>query len=196
MLPQKIVDPDQGLLKEEDEAAEDEFVPGESSILEAEDGGSSEEELDKEEEADNVEEELELSLDDKTDVVKGVPPAMAQAYKKRFPEFWRTHQSLTMSSGQGYNEEEDPDFEANEDSEESGEDTETESDNKDNSQDEMKEVQEEIDALTAKVEDMIIPEEEVKMAAAEAKSEDAHNDDEEDEEEEVEVAKNMAQVME
>ena len=53
---EKMIDPDHGPLAEE-LANEDEFVPNDDSVIEVEDGGSSEEELDEEEEANPVNED-------------------------------------------------------------------------------------------------------------------------------------------
>ena len=53
---EKMMDPDHGPLPE-DLNNEDEFVPNDDSVIEVEDGGSSEEELDEEEEANPVKED-------------------------------------------------------------------------------------------------------------------------------------------
>ena len=53
---EKMIDPDHGPLAEE-LANEDEFIPNDDSVIEVEDGGSSEEELDEEEEANPVNED-------------------------------------------------------------------------------------------------------------------------------------------
>ena len=53
---EKMIDPDHGPLAEE-LANEDDFVPNDESVIEVEDGGSSEEELDEEEEANPVNED-------------------------------------------------------------------------------------------------------------------------------------------
>merc|ERR1711935_726484 len=118
---EKMIDPDHGPLAEE-LANEDEFVPNDDSVIEVEDGGSSEEELDEEEEANPVHEDeiTEVKMEateNKEIMLKNIPPAMAAAYKKRFPNFWHIHEGIRVHSGKGYDAEEDPDFELKEDPE-------------------------------------------------------------------------------
>ena len=88
---QNVVDPDKGTL---DNIEDNDFVPDEKAILEAEDGGSSEEDLDKSEENESDEDQLDFITDGQTANIQGVPSVLAQAYKKRFPNFWRTQQNL------------------------------------------------------------------------------------------------------
>ena len=87
---QNVVDPDKGTL---DNIEDDDFIPDEKEILDAEDGGSSEEDLDKDEMNESDEDEVDLITDGQADI-QGVPSVLAQAYKKRFPNFWRTQQNL------------------------------------------------------------------------------------------------------
>ena len=95
---QKTNDPDHGPLSE-DLADSEDFVPNEESVLEAEDGGSSEDELD-DEEATNPSTEAEIAevnleaADSIVNMLKNAPPALAETYKKRFPIFWRMQQGL------------------------------------------------------------------------------------------------------
>ena len=79
-----------------DDVAEDQdFVPEAVAIEDAEDGGSSEEELDKAEEDAEVPEDTEaLIAASQADNLQGVPSVLAKAYKKRFPNYWRTQQAL------------------------------------------------------------------------------------------------------
>ena len=93
------MDPNQGPLKENGVSVEDDdFVPNESSILEADDGGSSEDDLDDE---DQNFDEAELdricteARENPVAMLAKVPPAMKDAYKKRFPGFWRMQQGIT-----------------------------------------------------------------------------------------------------
>ena len=85
-----MVDPDKGTL---DNIEDDDFTPDEKEILDAEDGGSSEEDLDKDEMNESDEDEVDLITDGQADI-QGVPSVLAQAYKKRFPNFWRAQQNL------------------------------------------------------------------------------------------------------
>merc|ERR1712183_451677 len=106
---EKMIDPDHGPLAEE-LANEDEFVPNDDSVIEVEDGGSSEEELDEEEEANPVNEDeiTEVNMEateNKEIMLKNIPPAMAAAYKKRFPNFWHIHEGIRVHSGKGYDAE-------------------------------------------------------------------------------------------
>merc|ERR1712037_1090064 len=83
---EKVIDPDHGPLAEE-LANEDEFVPNDDSVIEVEDGGSSEEELDEEEEANPVNEDeiSEVSMEatvNKEIMLKNIPPAMAALASK------------------------------------------------------------------------------------------------------------------
>ena len=39
-------------------------------------------------------------------MLKNIPPAMAAAYKKRFPNFWHIHEGIRVHSGKGYDAEE------------------------------------------------------------------------------------------
>lgn len=192
----KIVNPDQAVMKDET-LDEDEFVPDDDSLVEAEDGGSSEDELD---ELDNIVdlEEIERVCNESNispiEFLNGVPPAMRGAYKKRFPNFWRTHQSLTVHSGVGYEQEDDPDFaltadKAQEDKDqvESGSSSSEESDY-DEEEEEMskEEYAKEIIDLSSMVEDMVIPDDSVVEVTDQDdqdgidEQEDAEEDDDED----------------
>jgi len=163
---QKTNDPDHGPLSE-DLADSEDFVPNEESVLEAEDGGSSEDELD-DEEATNPSTEAEIAevnleaADSIVNMLKNAPPALAETYKKRFPIFWRMQQGLRAHTGNGYDHEEDPAFEIKEREEEPGEDTiellssDSESSSSDEEEDEMVN-EEEMVKLTSMVEDMVIP---------------------------------------
>ena len=55
-------------------------------------------------------------------MLKNVPPHLAAAYKKRFPNFWQIHEGIRLHSGKGYDAEEDPDFEVEEDEDLEGQD--------------------------------------------------------------------------
>ena len=93
---QNVVDPDQGPIKNDILAEDEDFVPNEDLIVEADDGGSSEEELDKVEEEGGDDEDHEAVITESQipNKLQGVPSALAHAYKKRFPNFWRTQQGL------------------------------------------------------------------------------------------------------
>ena len=86
-----MVDPDKGTM---DNVEDDDFVPDQKAILDAEDGGSSEDDLDKDEEIETDEDQDVIITESKTADIQGVPSVLAQAYKKRFPNFWRTQQNL------------------------------------------------------------------------------------------------------
>ena len=88
---QNVVDPDKGIL---DNVEDNDFVPNDESILEAEDGESSEDELDKEDETETAEDQEAIFTEGQAANIQGVPPVLSQAYKKRFPNFWRTQQGL------------------------------------------------------------------------------------------------------
>jgi len=88
---QNVVDPDKCIL---DNVEDNDFVPNDDSIIDAEDGGSSEDELDKEEETGSGEDQEAVITEGQAANIQGVPPVLAQAYKKRFPNFWRTQQGL------------------------------------------------------------------------------------------------------
>lgn len=91
-----MVDPNEGPLKES-VGDEDDFVPEDKLIEEAEDGGSSEDELDDDEPLLDEAEILVMCKESGVsthEFLSSVPPASKVAYKKRFPNFWRTHQTL------------------------------------------------------------------------------------------------------
>merc|ERR1712029_746925 len=192
---EKVMDPDHGPLPE-DLNNEDEFVPNDDSVIEVEDGGSSEEEL-EEEEANPVKEdeiaEVKLSAaESRAAMLKNVPPHLAAAYKKRFPNFWQIHEGIRLHSGKGYDAEEDPDFEVEEDEDVEGQDQNGDVDgtievSDDSSSDEEDEDEmvndQEIAKLSSKVEDMMIPDEsmdEVTLAKSLDTEEKAEVDDEEE----------------
>lgn len=171
---EKVIDPDHGPLAEE-LANEDEFVPNDDSVIEVEDGGSSEEELDEEEEANPVNEDeiSEVSMEatvNKEIMLKNIPPAMAAAYKKRFPNFWHIHEGIRVHSGKGYDAEEDPDFELKEDPEmedqERDETIELSSDSSSDDEVDEENMGDEMAALASKVEDLMIPDETMDEIAA------------------------------
>jgi hypothetical protein len=171
---EKVVNPDHGPLSED---LTDEFIPNEDAVIEAEDGGSSEEELDEEEVTNppNEDEIVEVTLDAAVGdvaMLKNVPAESARAYKKRFPHFWRMKKGLHTHTGKGYDHEEDPDFtnkitEEDPDfmeniTEEGDEAIESSSDDESSSSEEEEEEMindEEISKLTSMVEDMVIPDE-------------------------------------
>jgi len=170
---ENVVDPDQGPLK--DDVAEDQdFVPEAVAFEDAEDGGSSEEELDKAEEDAEVPEDTEaLIAASQVDNLQGVPSVLAKAYKKRFPNYWRTQQALVANSGRGYDQEDDPDF-VEDDDEESSESSD-ESDVDEFVDDvELDAEGDKVKDLANMVEDMTIPDE--------AEDQEAEIDDDEEEE--------------
>merc|ERR1719461_192905 len=141
------VDPNHGPLTED---VSDDYIPHEESVIEADDGGSSEEDLDEEEEVNppNDEEIAEVNLDateGNAAMLKNVPPAMAAAYKKRFPHFWRMKDGLRVHTGTGYDHEEDPDFEEKKRDETIELSSGSESDDESSSSDESEESDDEID---------------------------------------------------
>merc|ERR1712203_653890 len=171
---EKVIDVDHGPLAEE-LANEDEFVPNDDSVIEVEDGGSSVEELDDEEEANPVNEDeiTEVKMDateNKDIMLKNIPPAMAAAYKKRFPNFWHIHEGIRVHSGKGYDAEEDPDFELKEDPEmedqEMDETIELSSDSSSDDEVDEENMGDEMAALASKVEDLMIPDETMDEIAA------------------------------
>ena len=46
------------------------------------------------------------ATENKDIMLKNIPPAMAAAYKKRFPNFWHIHEGIRVHSGKGYDAEE------------------------------------------------------------------------------------------
>ena len=46
------------------------------------------------------------AAENKEIMLKNIPPAMAAAYKKRFPNFWHIHEGIRVHSGKGYDAEE------------------------------------------------------------------------------------------
>ena len=46
------------------------------------------------------------ATENKEIMLKNIPPAMAAAYKKRFPNFWHIHEGIRVHSGKGYDAEE------------------------------------------------------------------------------------------
>jgi len=196
---ENVVDPDQGPIKNDILAEDEDFVPNEDLIVEADDGGSSEEELDKVEEEGGDDEDHEAVITESQipNKLQGVPSALAHAYKKRFPNFWRTQQGLIATSGHGYDQEEDPDFQTAEE----GDDEESSSESSDEEEEcEIDETEDavaakvtslqtratkvsEVEDLTEMVEDMAIPDED-----GDKNADIENNDDEEDEDEVVEMS--------
>merc|ERR1712141_781292 len=132
----------------------------------------SEEELDKAEEDAEVPEDTEaLIAASQADNLQGVPSVLAKAYKKRFPNYWRTQQALVANSGRGYDQEDDPDFveEVEEDEEESSEGSDV--DDVVDDDDELGAEGDKVKDLANMVEDMTIPDE--------AEDQDAKIDEEE-----------------
>jgi len=158
------VDPDHGPLTED---LSEDFIPHEDSVVEADDGGSSEEELDEEEGVNppNEDEIAEVNLESAENnaaMLKNVPPAMAEAYKKRFPQFWRVKEGLRIHTGNGYDHEEDPDFleKKRDETIELSSDNDSEASSSEEEEEEMVK-QEEILELSSMVEDMVIPDDSV-----------------------------------
>merc|ERR1712051_596121 len=151
---EKMIDPDHGPLAEE---------------------LANEEELDEEEEANPVNEDeiSEVSMEatvNKEIMLKNIPPAMAAAYKKRFPNFWHIHEGIRVHSGKGYDAEEHPDFELKEDPEmedqERDETIELSSDSSSDDEVDEENMGDEMAALASKVEDLMIPDETMDEIAA------------------------------
>lgn len=189
---ENVVDPDQGPLKDdagvEDKDFDKDFVPDAVAFEDAEDGGSSEEELDKAEEDDVPEDTEGMIAASQADKLQGVPSVLAKAYKKRFPNYWRTQQALVANSGRGYDQEDDPDF-VEEDDEESSESSE-ESDVDDIVDDvELDAEGDKVKDLANMVEDMTIPDE---AEDQEAKIDDEEEDDSADVVEEMTVVQELA----
>lgn len=162
------VDPDHGPLTED---LSEDFIPHEDSVVEADDGGSSEEELDEEEGVNppNEDEIAEVNLEaaeGKAAMLRNVSPAMAEAYKKRFPHFWRMKEGLRIHTGNGYDHEEDPDFleKKRDETIELSSDSDSESSS---SEEEEMVKEEEISELSSMVEDMMIPDDSVVEVAVE-----------------------------
>jgi len=179
---ENVVDPDQGPLKD-DVVEDEEFVPDPLAVEDADDGGSSEEEFDKAEE-DEVPEDTEGMLPvSQAELLAGVPPVLAKAYKKRFPNYWRTQQALVANSGRGYDQEDDPDFvaEVEEDSSESSEGSDV--DDVVDDDDELGAEGDKVKDLANMVEDMTIPDE--------AEDQDAKIDEEEEGDDSVDVAEEI-----
>merc|ERR1711935_22617 len=139
------------------------------------DHGPLAEELDEEEEANPVNEdeitEVKMEATENKEIMsKNIPPAMAAAYKKRFPNFWHIHEGIRVHSGKGYDAEEDPDFELKEDPEledqERDETIELSSDSSSDDEVDEENMGDEMAALASKVEDMMIPDETMDEIAA------------------------------
>jgi hypothetical protein len=184
------VDPNHGPLTED---VSDDYIPHEESVIEADDGGSSEEDLDEEEEVNppNDEEIAEVNLDateGKAAMLKNVPPAMAAAYKKRFPHFWRMKDGLRVHTGTGYDHEEDPDFEEKKRDEtielSSGSESDDESSSSDEEEEEDMVKGEEVAELSSMVEDMMIPDDSILEGAVDEAIKEVDNEEESDESEE------------
>lgn len=188
----KIVDPNEVPLVDGGAGDEEEFVPEESQLEEAEAGGSSEDELDEEDNFDPDEIDFMKSESGQSSVqfLKGVPPAMKDAYKKRFPHFWRTQQGLNIHSGLGYEHEDDPEYiekDGEEELEEVASSSSEESDAGDEDDLSKEEGEREINDLSSMVEDMVIPDDsivEVEDAEEDVmiKQEDDGNSDSDEEE--------------
>lgn len=179
---ENVVDPDQGPLKD-DVVEDEEFVPDPLAVENADDGGSSEEEFDKAEE-DEVPEDTEGMIPvSQAELLAGVPPVLAKAYKKRFPNYWRTQQALVANSGRGYDQEDDPDF-VEEDEEESSEGSDVD-DVVDDDDDELGAEGDKVKDLANMVEDMTIPDE---AEDQDAKIDEEEGDDSVDVAEEIEMS--------
>lgn len=175
---ENVVDPDQGPLKD-DVVEDEEFVPDPLAVEDADDGGSSEEEFDKAEE-DEVPEDTEGMITvSQAELLAGVPPVLAKAYKKRFPNYWRTKQAIVANSGRGYDQEDDPDF-VEEDEEESSEGSDVDDVDDD---DELGAEGDKVKDLANMVEDMTIPDE--------AEDQDAKIDEEEGGDDSVDVVEEI-----
>jgi len=186
---EKTVNPNNGPLTED---LSEDFVPNEDSVIEVDDGGSSEDDLDEEENVNpaNEDEIAEVNLDAKQfqeaaegnpTWLKNLPPAMAAAYKKRFPYFWRMKEGLVAHTGDGYDHEEDPDFQEKKRDEtiELSSGSESDSDESSSEEEDEEEMvkEEELADLTAMVEDMAIPDDSILEEAVE-EAIDANNDEE------------------
>jgi len=196
------VDPDRRPLSED---LSEDFIPGEDSMVEADEEGSSEEELDEEEGVNppNEDEIDEVNLEankDKDAMLKNVPPAMAEAYKKRFPHFWRTKEGLQIHTGDGYNPEEDPDF-----LEKRRDETielSSESDSESSSSEEEEEMvkgeedkEEEITGVSSMVEDMMIPDDSEELSSDSDTESSSSEEEEEMVKEEISEVSSMVEDM-
>merc|ERR1712200_226076 len=124
-------------------------------------------------------------------MLKNVPPAMAAAYKKRFPHFWRMKDGLRVHTGPGYDHEEDPDFEEKKRDETIELSSGSESDDESSSSDEEEEEEdmvkgEEVAELSSMVEDMMIPDDSILEGAVDEAIKEVDNGEESDESEEYE----------
>merc|ERR1712212_605699 len=159
---ENIVNPNNGPLTED---LSEDFIPHDDSVIDADDGGSSEEDLDEEEDINppNDDEISEVNLEaaeGKAALLRNVSPAMAEAYKKRFPHFWRMKDGLQVHTGAGYDHEDDPDFlekKRDETIELSSDESDSDSESSSGEEDEEEMVKgEEIADLTSMVEDLMM----------------------------------------
>jgi len=184
-----IVNPNNGPLTED---LSEDFIPHDDSVIDADDGGSSEEDLDEEEDINppNDDEISEVNLEaaeGKAALLRNVSPAMAEAYKKRFPHFWRMKDGLQVHTGAGYDHEEDPDFlekKRDETIELSSDESDSDSESSSGEEDEEEMVKgEEIADLTSMVEDMMIPDDSILEVAVDEAIKEVDNEEESDSDE-------------
>jgi len=182
---EKVVNPNEGLIKEE---ANDSVVYLPSEEEEVPDVESVESDDSESEDEDEVLDDLatlKLEANAKSyQIFQALSPTQKEEAKKRFPDFWRTYQAVHNHTGMAYEQEDDPDFEvqdvseSDESSDEDIDDDDTEAEKGDVEKFEIDD--QEIVDLTNLVEEMIIPTEEAPTSAAAAIELDGSEDSSED----------------
>jgi len=181
---EKVVNPNEGLIKEE---ANDSVVYLPSEEEEVPDVESVESDDSESEDEDEVLDDLatlKLEANAKSyQIFQALSPTQKEEAKKRFPDFWRTYQAVHNHTGMAYEQEDDPDFEVQDisESDESSDDDiddDTEAEKGDVEKFEIDD--QEIVDLTNLVEEMIIPTEEAPTSAAAAIELDGSEDSSED----------------
>lgn len=198
---EKVVNPNEGLIKEE---ANDSVVYLPSEEEEVPDVESVESDDSESEDEDEVLDDLatlKLEANAKShQIFQALSPTQKEEAKKRFPDFWRTYQAVHNHTGMAYEQEDDPDFEvqdiseSDESSDDDIDDDDTEAEKGDVEKFEIDD--QEIVDLTNLVEEMIIPTEEAPTSAAasieldgsEDSSEDNISEDDEDAAQDVSVS--------
>jgi len=181
---EKVVNPNEGLIKEE---ANDSVVYLPSEEEEVPDVESVESDDSESEDEDEVLDDLatlKLEANAKSyQIFQALSPTQKEEAKKRFPDFWRTYQAVHNHTGMAYEQEDDPDFEVQDisESDESSDDDIDDDDTEAEKGDVEKfEIDQEIVDLTNLVEEMIIPTEEAPTSAAAAIELDGSEDSSED----------------
>lgn len=182
---EKVVNPNEGLIKEE---ANDSVVYLPSEEEEVPDVESVESDDSESEDEDEVLDDLatlKLEANAKSyQIFQALSPTQKEEAKKRFPDFWRTYQAVHNHTGMAYEQEDDPDFEvqdiseSDESSDDDIDDDDTEAEKGDVEKFEIDD--QEIVDLTNLVEEMIIPTEEAPTSAAAAIELDGSEDSSED----------------